>query len=216
MTKAYFDELPPELILQLSPALPTASLNTLALTCRRLHQTTQPDIEARITPELARNLLLWAAAAHPHIVIKLLSLPHSMHPDPGGFYYQTPLHVAAKAGNLETAWLLLDTGASPVALWDQDEYQPPHLAVENKDVAMATLLLDCGAPINHWFGCDRASETTLQNACWMGHLELVKLLLGSASARVPALPEFCQKPASYSAPGELVKSFKLRSHVLLT
>lgn len=58
MTQAYFDELLPELILQLSPALPTASLNALALTCQRVHQTIQPDLVERITPELAGKLLL--------------------------------------------------------------------------------------------------------------------------------------------------------------
>ncbi|KAF7370100.1 hypothetical protein MSAN_00640000 [Mycena sanguinolenta] len=182
MTKAYFNELPPELILQLSPSLPIASLNALGLTCRRLHQTIQPDLEARITPELARELLLWAAESKPHILTKLLSTPHSVHPNSWGLWWKTPLHVAAKAGNLETARLLLDTGASPAAQWDQDEYQPLHLAVENNDVAMATLLLDRGAPIDDSFGCDGGCETALQNACWMGHLELVKLLLGRGAA----------------------------------
>ncbi|KAF7370099.1 O-methyltransferase family 3 protein [Mycena sanguinolenta] len=177
MPKDYFEKIPPELILQLSPSLSTASLNALALTCRRLHTTIQPDLETRITPELARKLLLWAAAAHPHIVAKLLSPPHSLHPDPGLLSCQTPLHVAAKAGNLETAQLLLDAGASPASDWGQDEYQPLHLAVMNKDVAMTTLLLDRGAPLENGFGCDGGSETALQHACWIGHLEIVKLLV---------------------------------------
>ncbi|KAF7370098.1 hypothetical protein MSAN_00639800 [Mycena sanguinolenta] len=94
-----------------------------------------------------------------------------------GVLSPNPLHVAAKAGNLETARLLLDAGASPAATWNQDQCQPLHLAVENKDVAMTTLLLDRGAPIDDEIGCDGRSESALQHACWSGDLELVKLLV---------------------------------------
>ncbi|KAF8217143.1 hypothetical protein K438DRAFT_1418359, partial [Mycena galopus ATCC 62051] len=55
-------------------------------------------------------LLIWAAS-NPHVVAKLLSPPHSINPsdsDNG----RTPLHIAARMGNLEIAQMLLDKGAS--------------------------------------------------------------------------------------------------------
>ncbi|KAJ6582135.1 hypothetical protein B0H19DRAFT_1370265 [Mycena capillaripes] len=53
MSKDYFKELPPELILLLSTSLSAASLNALVLTCHRLRQILQPELESRITPQLA-------------------------------------------------------------------------------------------------------------------------------------------------------------------
>jgi hypothetical protein len=181
MSKDYFAEFPPELILLLPPSLSMASLNALTLTCRRLHETLQPELESRITPQLARELLLWAAASKPHIVAKLLSPPHSIHPDPGDgswFWHQTALHIAARAGNIESAGLLLAAGANPGAIWDQDEYQPLHLAAQNKDLEMMRLLLDHGAPIDSVYGCDGCSESALHYACSIEHLDMITFLLG--------------------------------------
>ncbi|KAJ7031880.1 ankyrin repeat protein, partial [Mycena alexandri] len=87
------------------------------------------------------------------------------------------LHVAAQAQNTEIAILLLEAGANPAAPWDQMEYQPLHLATENRDLAMMKLLLDHGAPVDGVYGCDGGSETALHNACSMGHVEIIKLLL---------------------------------------
>ncbi|KAJ6582251.1 ankyrin repeat-containing domain protein [Mycena capillaripes] len=179
MSKDYFEDLPPELILVISPSLSTASLNAFALTCRRLREILQPELESRITPALAQDLLLWAAASKPHIIAKLLSPPHSTppYPDNRWFWGQTALHVASKAGNTESALLLLEAGANPAASWDQEEYQPLHLAAMNKDLTMMKLLLDHGAPIDSNFGCDGCSENVLHYACSMAHMEMIKLLL---------------------------------------
>ncbi|KAJ7122319.1 hypothetical protein C8R44DRAFT_876615 [Mycena epipterygia] len=78
MLKSTPDDLPPELIALFPSSLPTASLNALALTCLRLHEILQPQLESRITPELGHELLCWAATSKPHIVLKLLSPPHSI------------------------------------------------------------------------------------------------------------------------------------------
>ncbi|KAJ7812064.1 hypothetical protein B0H13DRAFT_2383453 [Mycena leptocephala] len=96
MPKDYLtEELPSELILLLPPSLSTASLNALVLTCRRLRDILQPELETRLTPADGRELLLWAAgAAKPHIVAKLLSDPHNLHPSESyEADTQTPLHV---------------------------------------------------------------------------------------------------------------------------
>ncbi|KAJ7148448.1 ankyrin repeat-containing domain protein [Mycena crocata] len=184
MSMDYFAELPPELITLVSPLLPTTSVNALALTCRRLREILQPELESRITPKLRRLLLLWAADSNlkPHIIVKLLSAPHPTslageYGGPGSYWNKTPLHVAAEARNLETATLLLEAGASPAAEWDQDEYQPLHLAAQNNDLAMMRLLLDHGAPLDAFFGCDGCSESALHLACSTGNLEMVQLLL---------------------------------------
>ncbi|KAJ7486567.1 ankyrin repeat-containing domain protein [Mycena latifolia] len=177
MSQSYFDELPPELISLLPLSLPTASLNALAQTSRRLHEILQPSLESRLTPELGWDLLMWAAASKPHIVSKLLSPPHLIHPNTHGRWHETPLHIAAKARNLETAALLLDAGADPAAQWDQEELQPLHLAVQNDDLAMARLLLERGAPVDDMFGCDGCSESALHAACARGHMHMVQLLL---------------------------------------
>ncbi|KAJ7929761.1 ankyrin repeat-containing domain protein [Mycena leptocephala] len=180
MSKDYFAEFPPELILLLPPSLSMASLNALTLTCRRLHETLQPELESRITPQLVRELLMWAAASKPHIVAKLLSPPHSIHPDPGDgawLWHQTALHVAARTGNIESARLLLAAGANPGAMWDQNEYQPLHLAAQNKDLEMMRLLLDHGAPIDSVYGSDGCSESALHYACSIEHLDMITFLL---------------------------------------
>ncbi|KAF7356131.1 ANK-REP-REGION domain-containing protein [Mycena venus] len=175
MSKDYFEEFPPELILLLSPSLSTASLNALASTCRRFHEILQPELDGRITPELGRDLLLWAAESKPHIVAKLLSPPHSIPPSPTSLWSMTALHVAAKARSMDTAKLLLDAGADPAAEYDQDEYQPLHMAAENKDLEMMKLLLDHGAPIDTQFGRD---------------FEVVKLLLSKGADATVTVPLF--------------------------
>ncbi|KAK7024842.1 ankyrin repeat-containing domain protein [Favolaschia claudopus] len=178
MSQDYIENLPPELLLLLAPSLPIASLNAFISTCRRTHKILQPELESRITAKLALQLLHWAASSKPHIVTKLLSPPHSVNPSPGaGWFFETPLHVAAKAGNLETAKLLLDAGAETVFRCDQEDYQPFHLAAINKDFAMMKLLLDHGAPIDDNFGCDGYTENALQYACSIGNIDMVKLLV---------------------------------------
>ncbi|KAJ7752917.1 ankyrin repeat-containing domain protein [Mycena metata] len=176
MSKDYFEDVPPELILVLATSLSTASLNALGQTCDRLYKMLQPELESRITPELARDLLVWAAPSKPHIVGKLLAPPHSVPPNPRGVW-KSPLHIAAQAGNLETTRLLLAAGANPTAHWEQDWYQPLHLAAEKKHIDVIKLLLDNGAPVDSDYGCDGCRETALHHACAIGHLDMMKLLI---------------------------------------
>ncbi|KAJ6582247.1 ankyrin repeat-containing domain protein, partial [Mycena capillaripes] len=164
MSKDYFEDLPPELILVISPSLSTASLNALALTCR----------------PLAQDLLLWAAASKPHIIAKHLSPAHSTPPYINNRRYDwnhgTALHVAVKGGNMESAQLLLEAGANPAALVS-NRHQPLHLAAMNKDLAMMKLLVEHNAPIDSNIEDDGCSENVLPSACSMAHMEMVKFLL---------------------------------------
>ncbi|KAF8217166.1 ankyrin repeat-containing domain protein [Mycena galopus ATCC 62051] len=185
MSRDYFEELPPELILLVAPFLPTASLNALVLTCLRLREILQPELEMRITQDIdfARSILLWAADSRPHIVKKLVSPPHSLHPSPTnrpGRPSQNPLFIAVTAGNMEIARLLLDAGANPAlgdSPRDEKDPRPVHMAAQNKDLEMMKLLLDRGAPVNDKCGHGAYDETALHQACWFGDLEMVKLLL---------------------------------------
>ncbi|KAJ7502526.1 ankyrin repeat-containing domain protein [Mycena galericulata] len=179
----YFDQLPPELILLFALSLSTESLNSLILTCHRLHEILQPELETRLTLEIAPQILLWAAASNAHVVRKLLSPPYSSSPAVDRWHFaKTPLHVAAEPGNLETAALLLDAGANPAAAWDQEELQPLHIAAKARNLEMVTLLLDHGAPIDDPFGCDGCSETALHYACAGGDLATVELLLARGAS----------------------------------
>jgi hypothetical protein len=141
--------LPPELILLVGSFLPTAALNALALTCGRQYGILQSELEARLTPALAQQLLVWAAASNPHLVQKLLAPPHLLKPSAGyGFYGVSPLHVAAQAGCSETAALLLAAGANPNLRSGPEDHPPLYFAVENNDLAMVALLLDNGAQVD--------------------------------------------------------------------
>ncbi|KAJ6543591.1 ankyrin repeat protein, partial [Mycena vulgaris] len=97
-------------------------------------------------------------------------------------YTKTPLHVAAEAGNLETATLLLAAGADPTAEWEEEFYQPLHLAASNNHLAMVTLLLDHGAPIDSSNGFEGYSENALHHACRDGRLDMIELLLARGAA----------------------------------
>ncbi|KAK7024832.1 ANK-REP-region domain-containing protein [Favolaschia claudopus] len=179
MAKHDLKDFPPELLLLISICLPLAALNAFVSTCRRFHETLQLELESRITPAMAHEILLWASSSsRPIIVAKLLSPPHSIHPSNAyPHYVLTPLHVAAKAGHLEIAKLLLDAGADVSAKVDDDWDQPLHFATKQRDLEMVKLLLDHDAPIDAKFGCDGASETALHCACYMGDRDMAELLL---------------------------------------
>ncbi|KAF7356122.1 O-methyltransferase family 3 protein [Mycena venus] len=170
MSKDYFEQLPPELILLLPTFTSTASLNALGSTCRHVHDILQPELESRITPELARDLLHWSVrASKPHIVAKLLSPPYLVPPEKGGVYLsETDLYVAAKARNTEIAWLLLEAGANAAAMCDEDDDTALQAAAENGNIEMMKLILDHGALVDDW---------ALRRGCVMGNLGMVELLL---------------------------------------
>ncbi|KAJ7747453.1 ankyrin repeat-containing domain protein [Mycena maculata] len=190
--------MPPELILLLSPLLSTSSLNAFTLGCRRLCEILQPELESRITPELAQELLLWAAPSKPHVVAKLVSPPHSVNPS----YAHRSLYAAAEAGNTETTLLLLQAGADPAVSGDRYKGQAFHAAAMEGHLAVMRLLLDHGAPIDDRFRWDCSSESVLHYACSLGHLEMMELLI-SRGAKLESIGHYG------TALGFAVHSFKI-------
>ncbi|KAJ7625795.1 ankyrin repeat-containing domain protein, partial [Roridomyces roridus] len=160
--------------------LDTASLNALIQTCHRLYTVLDPEFQARITAELGKRILLWAAKeSKPHVVSKLLAPPHLVNPNeaPGSRSGSlTALHAAVQAGSTEIVAMLLAGGADPRSVSGIDNFQPLHLAVFDDWLEILGLLLDHGAPINQPYGY-KVPETALHHACAVGRFETVRVLL---------------------------------------
>jgi ankyrin len=57
---------------------------------------------------------------------------------------QTPLHIAARMGNVDNVVLLLQHGANPDAT-TKDNYTPLHIAAKEGHEEVVSVLLDHGA-----------------------------------------------------------------------
>ncbi|KAF7331433.1 Ankyrin repeat domain-containing protein 50 [Mycena kentingensis (nom. inval.)] len=170
--------LPPELILHLADDLPLSPLNDLVQSCTQLHAILQPVLDARLTPERAQAMLLPAArAGKTAAVAKLLRQADiNAYNQP---WEETPLHAAAAAGHIDIARQLLDAGADCTRICDtqyENDMQPLHVAVRRNDLAMVTLLLERGAPVNDRYGCEEIS-CALPDAVSHGNSEMVRALL---------------------------------------
>ena len=88
---------------------------------------------------------------------------------------ETPLHLAAAYGHVETAAILLSRKASIQAKTSFNEETPLHLAAAFGCIDTTTLLLKHGAEPNAvTYGC---AGTPLHIAATEGHIEVVRLLL---------------------------------------
>ncbi|CAG06539.1 unnamed protein product [Tetraodon nigroviridis] len=85
----------------------------------------------------------------------------------------TPLHVAAKYGNMEVANLLLQKNACPDAA-GKNGYTPLHIAAKKNQMEITTTLLEYGAPTNT---VTRQGITPLHLAAQEGNIDVVTLLL---------------------------------------
>lgn len=96
-------------------------------------------------------------------------------PDEKGF---TPLHLAAKYGQIEAAATLLKNGAD-VNCQDSTFWTPLHLAVANNDLAMAALLITYNANLEQRSA--PLQETSLLLAASVGNKEMLELLLNAGA-----------------------------------
>lgn len=98
---------------------------------------------------------------------------------------QTPLHEAARVGNVEAAKLLLAAGADATARDDAD-LTPLHVAAATGQCEIADLLLANGAEINRH---DSANWTPLHWAIIEGKAAMAELLLKRGADRGARTPD---------------------------
>lgn len=94
-------------------------------------------------------------------------------PDENDQFLSPPLCLAAIAGNIEIAQLLLDAGVD-VDLGDIDESTPLHVAALNRHPDMVTFLLEQGADVNRR---DKNGGYALSFGASGGDPEVVRILL---------------------------------------
>ncbi|XP_065671588.1 tonsoku-like protein isoform X2 [Hydra vulgaris] len=94
---------------------------------------------------------------------------------------ETPLHIAAIAGNTGRVTLLLQQGAS-VHARDASGWQPIHEACNHGFVDIVELLILNGADVNDPGGKHCGGTTPLHDASQNGHLNVVKLLLAHGAS----------------------------------
>ena len=100
----------------------------------------------------------------------------------GWIYARTALHEASQSGHNVIAKILLDHGADPNIV-DEDNWQTPlHIAAASNHKEVSKTLLDNGAEPNK---ADRSGETPLHGAAYQGFGDIVKILLeGGADPNV--------------------------------
>ncbi|XP_057299968.1 tonsoku-like protein [Hydractinia symbiolongicarpus] len=89
---------------------------------------------------------------------------------------ETPLHVAAISGNLQSVKTLLEQGAY-VHSRDYCGWQPLHEACNHGFYDIAALLIEYGANVSDPGGSHCGGITPLHDACQNGHLRISQLLV---------------------------------------
>ncbi|KAK7074366.1 hypothetical protein SK128_009451 [Halocaridina rubra] len=98
---------------------------------------------------------------------------------------KTPLHFAARTGNLDILKVLLDAGVDVIAK-DKDGYTALHVAIASEKDKVIQELLNF-EKIKQDYIADllvaknNIGKTVLHFACHVGHLEVLKVLLGSGA-----------------------------------
>lgn len=139
-----------------------------------LYERRQADVDAILATNPDLDVFEAAALGRTdrvsHLVAADPSLATALSPD--GF---TALHLAAFLGTTETARVLLDAGANPAAVAQNDMLvQPLHSAAAAHNTELCRLLLELGAPVN---GQQQKGYTALDEAEMTNQGDLRDLLL---------------------------------------
>ena len=121
--------------------------------------------------EITAYLISQGASINPHkIEHKAKGVGHAG--------YQTPLHLAVRRDSLNTAQLLIESGAF-INVTDSDGMTPLHTAVSNGNAEMAEYLLSQNAIVdtkeNHW------GRTELHTAAICGRKNILELLVNNGA-----------------------------------
>lgn len=121
---------------------------------------------------------LLAAAAGGDVTALAIELDDGADPDMRDAYGRTPLHVAAFTGRHEIMRLLVAAGADPNAL-ENDRYDIVTIAAVANDAPTLEVALVIGAKATNV--TSRYDGTALIAAAHLGHVEVVRLLVGAGA-----------------------------------
>jgi ankyrin repeat protein len=139
-----------------------------------LYERRQHDVDAILAGDPELDVFEAAALGRSDRVAELISADPSLARawSPDGF---TALHLAAFLGTTDTARVLLDAGADPAAVAQNDMLvQPLHSAAAAHNTDLCRLLLERGAPVN---GQQQKGYTALDEAEMTNQDALRDLLL---------------------------------------
>lgn len=182
--------MPPELILTITDNLPTASLNCLLRTCQSLRALLAPVLTKRITTELRATTILRSGIKRHHLPTVHLALAHNPYwhakrrgRNVGCF---NALHAACVSKQLDIVAALL-THYGPGMATRSRCYNPLEDALKWNDIAMVTVLLENGVPVD-FLSRREENETALVIAARCGRAPMTELLV-KHGAQVQTDPE---------------------------
>ncbi|RLN18566.1 ankyrin repeat-containing protein [Panicum miliaceum] len=165
----------------MDPALYKAATQGKVASLRQLVDPEDPSVLSSTTPQLNTALHLAALHGHAEFALEVLEKNEELlvaRNDDG----DTPLHLAAKAGKLEVAQLLIRHALA----WPQDRKSPPimtnkagntalHEAVQNRRSAVAEALLDADPSRGH--DLNERMESPLHMAAREGLVQVVQKIV---------------------------------------
>jgi ankyrin repeat protein len=95
--------------------------------------------------------------------------------------HRTPLHIAALIGDVVVAQLLLYSGAD-IDIQDAQRKTALHLAIEENNIEMIEILLNCKADLSLGNIDSGMNNTPLMDAAHRGNLQLVTMLVSARAA----------------------------------